>query len=408
MRYNFDKRIPRNGTNSLKWDFISHGGTRRQWDETDPSLHDRPILPLWVADMDFPSPKPVIDAVTAAAQRGIYGYTLPGAGYYDAIIAWMKRRQGWHVERDWICLTAGIVPALHMLVSTYVRPGEKIILQPPVYYPFYWAVENSAAIVLRNPLVYENGQYRMDFEDLATKCADPAAKLLILCSPHNPVGRVWSESELRRLGDICLANGVLVVSDEIHGDLIFGSSRFTPYAGLGAVYANQSVICTAPSKTFNLAGLQSSNVIIPNERLRSRYQETLKSNGLYSLNLFGTLAVEVAYSHGEDWLKQVIAYIEENYQFLLTFIAEHLPQLRVIPMEGTYLVWIDCRALGLDTEALDHLMLQEARVYLDEGRLFGPEGDGFERINLACPRSLLVEALDRMRTAIRSLQGPEK
>ena len=403
MTYNFDERIPRNGTNSLKWDFISQGGTRRKWTETDPARHDRPVLPLWVADMDFPSPKPVVDALIAAAQHGIYGYSLPTDSYYQAVISWMKRRQGWHVERDWICLTSGIVPALHMLVSTYVRPGEKVIIQPPVYYPFYRAIENNDAIVSLNPLIFENGRYRMDFEGLAEKCADPEAKLLILCSPHNPVGRVWSESELRRLGDICMANDVLVVADEIHGDMIFGSSRFVPYAALGDAYVNQSVICTAPSKTFNLAGLQSSNVIIPNQRHRSKYEATLKRNGFYSLNLFGTLAVEVAYRHGEDWLDQVLRYIEENYRFLVSFFADHLPQLRVIPMEGTYLVWIDCRALGIGNEALDRLMLHQARVYLDEGWLFGPEGDGFQRINLACPRSLLVEALERIRTAIQTL-----
>lgn len=404
MLYNFDERIPRNGTNSLKWDFISQGGTHRNWDETDPSRHIRPVLPLWVADMDFPSPKPVVDAVTAAAQRGIYGYSLPTDRYFEAVISWMKRRQRWHVERAWICLTAGIVPALHMLVSTYVRPGEKVILQPPVYYPFYMAVENNEALIVLNPLVYKNGQYRMDFEDLAAKCTDPEVKLLILCSPHNPVGRVWTETELRLLGDICLANDVLVISDEIHGDLIFGASAFTPYAALGDAYANQAIICTAPSKTFNLAGLQSSNVIVPNEHLRSRYQQTLKRNGLYSLNLFGTLAVEVAYTHGEEWLNQVMDYIGDNYRFLVSFVAENLPQLVVIPMEGTYLAWIDCQALRLDNEALEQLMLNEAKVFLDEGYIFGPEGNGFERINLACPRSVLVEALERIKTAIHNIQ----
>ncbi|MBM3264442.1 MAG: pyridoxal phosphate-dependent aminotransferase [candidate division Zixibacteria bacterium] len=404
MAYDFDRRIPRNGTGSLKWDFISLPGERCFWDETDPSKHARPVLPLWVADMDFPAPQEVVEAVTERARQGIYGYAIPTDAYYDAVISWMARRQGWQIEREWICLTAGVVPALHMLVSTYVKPGEKVLIQPPVYYPFYRAIENNDAVVVLNPLIYENGRYRMDFDDLARKCADPAVKMAILCSPHNPVGRVWTRDELRRFGEICLTHDVLVVSDEVHGDLIFGDVSFTPYASLGGAFSDRAVVCTAPSKTFNLAGLQSSNLIIPHPELRAVYRKTLQRNGFYTLNAFGLLAAETAYRHGEAWLTQVLAYIEENYHCLTAFLSTHLPMLKPVPLEGTYLAWIDCRALGLDADALERLMLEEARVYLDEGYIFGPEGEGFERINLACPRSLLIEALERIKTAVDALK----
>jgi cystathionine beta-lyase len=400
MPYNFDERINRNRTNSLKWDFLSQHGRRTFWDETDPAKHERPVIPLWVADMDFPSPPEVVEAITARARQGIYGYAIPPPSYYEAVISWMRRRQGWEVQPEWICLTPGVVPALHLLVGTFVKPGEKVLVQPPVYYPFYRAIENNEAAVVPNPLVYEDGRYRMDFADLEAKCADPDVKMAILCSPHNPVSRVWSWEELRRFGEICLANGVLVVSDEVHGDLIFGGVTFTPFAALGERLAGRAIVCTAPSKTFNLAGLQASNIIIADPDLRAAYQRTLRRNGLYTLNMFGILALEAAYAHGAAWLSRVMAYIEENYRYLEGFITQHLPQLRVVRPEGTYLVWVDCRGLGLDKDALEHLMLHKARLYLDEGYIFGPEGEGFERINIACPRSLLAEALERMREAI--------
>jgi cystathionine beta-lyase len=287
-----------------------------------------------------------------------------------------------------------------MLVRTFVAPGEKVLIQPPVYYPFYGAIEHNAAQVVRSPLILDGGRYRMDFDDLAPKLRDPAVKMAILCSPHNPVGRVWSPEELRRFGELCAANDVLIVSDEIHGDLVYAGSKFTPFATIDRDLAQRSVICTAPSKTFNMAGLQTSCIIIPDDDLRARFVRTMESNGLGLTSAFGLVALQAAYDHGEAWLEQALLYLQGNLEHLQAYVAEHIPEFDVIRPEGTYLVWLDCRRLGLDDAALKNLMRERARVYLDEGAMFGPEGEGFERINIACTRSLLTEALDRIRGAI--------
>ena len=404
MNYDFDQRICRNGTNSYKWDYVKRDGAIVPWNETDASLHERPVLPLWVADMDFPCPQPVVDAVSEIAGMGVYGYAFPPPSYYDAVVRWMKRRHNWSVDPDTICFTPGIVPALHMLVSAYTKPGDKVLVQPPVYYPFYHAIEHLQTRPSLNPLTYRNGRYYMDFYDLEAKCADPDVKMAILCHPHNPVGRIWTREELRRFGRICMDNDVLVVSDEIHGDLILGNRDFTPYATLGTEYAERSIICTSPSKTFNLAALQASNMMIPDPELREAFQQTVRSTGIFTLNPFGIAAVEAAYDHGEEWLSQLLAYLEGNYRFLASFFRERLPGIPVIETEGTYLVWVDFTSLGLDKDALQRLMMEEARVFLDEGFIFGPEGEGFERINIACPRSILAEALERIEAAVKGLE----
>ncbi len=402
MNYDFDQRINRIGTNSYKWDFVKRDGAIVPWDETDASRHAKPVLPLWVADMDFPCPEPVVDAVTEIARMGVYGYAFPPPSYYDSVVRWMKRRHGWTVRPDTICFTPGIVPALHMLVSAYTSPGDKVLVQPPVYYPFYNAIENLQTRAALNPLRHEDGRYYMDFDDLEEKCADPEVKMAILCSPHNPVGRVWSGEELRRFGRICMDNDVLVVSDEIHSDLILGNHTFTPYATLGPEYEARSIVCTSPSKTFNLAALQASNMMITDADLRETFQNTVRSTGIFTLNPFGIAAVEAAYDHGEEWLEQLLEYLEGNYRLVESFFRERMPRIQVIRTEGTYLVWVDFRSLGLDGDALQHLMMEEARVFLDEGYIFGPEGEGFERINIACPRSVLKEALERIEAAVKS------
>lgn len=404
MNYDFDQRINRNGTNSYKWDYVKRDGAIVPWDETDASRHERPVLPLWVADMDFPCPQPVVDAVTEIASMGIYGYAFPPPSYYESVVRWMKRRHGWSVDPETICFTPGIVPALHMLVSAYTKPGDKVLVQPPVYYPFYNAIENLQTRPALNPLQYRDGRYYMDFDDLEAQCADPEVRMAILCHPHNPVGRIWTREELRRFGRICMDNDVLVVSDEIHGDLILGNRDFTPYATLGAEYEERSIICTSPSKTFNLAALQASNMMIPDPELREAFQQTVRSAGIFTLNPFGIAAVEAAYNDGEEWLEQLLAYLEGNYRFLESFFRERLPGIPVIETEGTYLVWVDFTSLGLDKVALQHLMMEEARVFLDEGYIFGPEGEGFERINIACPRSILAEALERIEAAVKGLE----
>ena len=404
MNYNFDQPINRNQTNSYKWDFVKRGGDKVYWDETDPTRHDKPVLPMWVADMDFPSPQPVVDAIASQAQMGIYGYAYPSPAYYESVVNWMQRRHGWTIRNDWICFTPGVVPGLHLLIAAYVKPGEKVLIQPPVYYPFYIIMDSTDTITVTNPLIYENGRYSMDFEDLEKECANPDLKAAILCNPHNPVGRVWSREELQRFGDICLKHDVLVISDEIHGDLIFKGHDFTPFATLGPEFSDRSITCTAASKTFNLAGLQTSNMVIPNDDLRETFQAMCDRSGVFTLNMFGILSLEAAYNHGEEWLDQLMVYIADNFRCLESFFKAHLPEFPVIKTEGTYLVWIDFRPLGLDKDALEDLMMNEARIYFDEGYIFGPEGEGFERINIACPRSILVEALERIKAAVETVK----
>lgn len=403
MKNSFDEEYDRKGTNSVKWEFIQGEEDLIRWEYTDRCFGPDRVLPMWVADMDFRCPEPVVEALIKRAEHGIYGYSAPTSDFYHSVVNWMERRHSWMIDSSWISLTPGVVPALNMLVSTFVTQGEKVLIQPPVYYPFYGAVENNYSQLVTNPLVLEDGGYRMDFADLDSKCRDPGVKMAILCSPHNPVGRVWTRDELVKFGQICIENDVLIVSDEIHGDLIYHDQLFTPFATISEEFSQNSIICTAPSKTFNLAGLQTSCIIIPNQDLRKRFEETLQRNGLFGINTFGAIAIQAAYDQGEDWLRQVLGYIEGNLEYLKAYVTENIPQIDVIQPEGTYLVWLDCRKLQLERMDLKRLMLEQAKVYLDDGFIFGPEGDGFERINIACPRKILVEALDRIYQAISRL-----
>ncbi len=402
--YDFDSEIDRLHSDASKWSFVQDEDHPEEQIPTDIFGGTDRALPMWVADMDFACPQPVIDALVARAQHGIYGYTAITGSFYQSSVNWNKRRHNWDIEAEWICTSPGVVPALKAAVRAFVAPGEKVLIQTPVYYPFFSTIEENGAEIEENPLIYENGRYRMDFDDLAQKAADPAVKMMILCSPHNPIGRVWSAEELRRLGEICLANDVLVASDELHGDLIFNGAVFTPFATLGEAFAQNSIICTAPSKTFNLAGLRASCIIIPNKALRERFSITMDSGGLGSLNLFGITALEAAYNHGEEWLEQLLAYIQGNFDTMCDIINRHIPQITVVPLEGTYLAWLDCRKLGLDKKELRRLMFNEAGVYLDDGYIFGAGGEGFERLNLACPRSILIEAMERIAGAVNKLE----
>jgi cystathionine beta-lyase len=405
MDQGFDREIPREGTNSVKWEFVPSEHDPFQLKHTDQFIGEDRMLPMWVADMDFRCPEPVVNALVERAQHGIYGYTAPTADFYQSVVNWMDRRHGWAIKPEWICLTPGVVPALNMLVRTFTSAGDKVLIQPPVYGPFFMAIENNGAELVTNPLIYENQRYRMDLEDLERKVQDPRVKMAILCSPHNPVGRVWTRDELMAFGQICVDNDVLVLSDEIHGDLIYAGHSFTPFADLTPEFAQHSVICTAPSKTFNMAGLQTSCIIIPNDETRSRFKKTLLSNGLFGTNTFGVVALQAAYDEGEAWLERVHAYIEGNFQYLESYLAGHLPQINVVRPEGTYLVWLDCRGLGLNTKALSKWVMEDARIYLEDGIIFGKEGAGFERMNIACPRTVLAEALDRIHRAVTDLQN---
>ncbi len=403
MSYNFDEEISRKGTSSIKWEFLFENFQPVYGDHADPKYgHDR-ILPMWVADMDFRGPPAMIEALVARAQHGIFGYSLATDGYYEAVMGWMEQRYGRSLNKEWFVITPGVVPAINMMLETFLQPGEKVLVQRPVYYPFFTAIENNGGVIVSNSLVYENGRYHMDFADLAEKAADPEVTIAILCHPHNPVGRVWTAEELARFGQICLENNVMVISDEIHCDLIYQDQTFTSFATLGPEFEGNSIVCTAPSKTFNIAGLKTSNIIIPKKEWREKLGLTLMRHGLMGSNVFGLVATEAAYRYGAEWLAAVMAYVQDNYRFMVDYLAEHLPQLKVVPPEGTYLVWVDCRALGLDPQARKALMMGEAKVFLDEGEMFGPEGEGFERFNIACPRSILAEALDRIRTAVANL-----
>jgi cystathionine beta-lyase len=404
MKYDFDREINRKDTQSAKWGVIQDPDNPSRWHATDDYYGENRVLPLWVADMDFTAPQPVVDALVRRAQHGIYGYTIRPEAYDRAVVDWMKRRHGWEIDPAWIVATPGVVPAVNFLIQTFVGPGQRVLVQRPVYYPFFNAIENNNAEIVSSSLILDGGRYTMDFDDFEKKAADPATTLYILCSPHNPVGRVWSRAELTRVGEICLKHGVLVVADEIHADLIFKGITFTPFAGISDAFARNTVVCTAPSKTFNLAGLHTSNIIIPNSTHRRRFQRTLESCGMGKwANPFGVLACETAYREGEPWLEQVMTYIEDNLDYLQDFIDNQIPGIRVIRPEGTYLVWLDCRGLGLDTWGLKRLMLEKSRIFPDEGFIFGPEGDGFERINIACPRSILNDALARLRRAVDRL-----
>jgi cysteine-S-conjugate beta-lyase len=399
----FDESIDRAGTNSVKWEFAPRADDPHHVEHTDRFLKDRGDLPMWVADMDFRTPEPVIQALARRAQHGIFGYSSPTHGFYESVVSWMWRRHGWQIARDWICITPGVVPGLNLLVRTFVKPGEKVLIQPPVYYPFQRAAENNGAEVVRSPLIYEDGRYRMDFEDLDAKAQDPQVKMAILCSPHNPVGRVWRRDELERFGRICVDNGVLVVADEIHSDLMIRGNVFLPFGKLATDLVERSLICTAPSKTFNLAGLQTSCIVVPNEELRTQFLTTIDATGHSLPNAFGIVALQAAYEYGEPWLEQLLDYLQGNLEYVEAFVQERMPQIDVVRPEGTYLVWLDCRGLGLDAAALQHLVREEAHVYLDDGILFGEEGAGFERLNIACPRSLLEEAMERISRAITRL-----
>jgi len=360
---------------------------------------------MWVADMEFRSPKPVIEAIKKAAEHGIYGYTSRPDSYYQAIIEWMERRHHWKVKKDWLAFSPGVVPALSFIIRAFTQAGDKVVVQPPVYYPFFKVIENNGCHVVNNPLKLSNKKYFMDWEDLERKVDDPRVKLLILCSPHNPVGRVWQKEELIILGEICLKHNIIVVSDEIHADILFEGHKHTPFATISPAFAHNSITCTAASKTFNLAGLQTSTIIIPNKKYYKIYKNILESLALDENNVFGLVALEAAYRYGEEWLEQLLPYLNENLEFLMKYFKERIPKIKVIKPEGTYLIWLDCRQLGLNTKDLNNLMIKKARVALDDGYWFGAEGKGFMRINIACPRSFLEEGLKRIERAVKNLPG---
>ena len=404
MNYNLNQVIDREGTGSNKWELYRGGSHAGPIVPIDPKLERDGPIPMWVADMDFASPQPVLDALSKRINHGIFGYTSASEGYYSSIVSWFENRHDWKISKEWITTTPGVVPALHFAVKTWCHKGDKVLIQKPVYYPFFRAITNGGCEIVSSNLIEEGGFYSMDFEDLEAKASDPKVKISILCSPHNPVGRVWTSEELRQYGDICNRNGVIVIADEIHSDLMMPGNFFQPYASLGDKFANNVMVCTAPSKTFNLAGMHLSNMVIPNSELKKEYDSYMFEIGVAGgLNPLALVAIEAAYRRGEDWLSQVLEYIHKNYLFLVKYVAENIPQLSISDLQGTYLAWIDFRALGLDQVSLEKLTQLDAKVLFDEGHVFGEEGLGFERINIACPRSILVLALERLKVQIKLL-----
>ena len=376
----FDQTVDRRGSGSVKWDCEEARGA----------------IPMWVADMDFRAATPIIEALSRRVSHGVFGYTQVPDAYYEAIIHWFARRHSWHIDREWIIYTSGVVPALSAVVKALAQPGDKVIIQTPVYNCFFSSIRNNGCIIEENPLVYDGHTYHIDFHDLERKAADPSARLLVVCNPHNPAGRVWTPDELERMNDICLRHHVKVVSDEIHCELVMPGHVFQPFAAVSEACRQNSVILNSPSKSFNIAGLQVANIICSQPEWRRRLARAININEVCDLNPFGPVALKAAYNESEDWIDELNQYLWGNYQALCAFAKEHLPQWRVCTLEGTYLPWIDITATGMMSQEYSDRLLSEAKVWVNPGTMYGAQsGEGYIRMNIACPRSLLMEALQR-------------
>lgn len=387
MKYRFDQIIDRKGTYSSKWDNVG------------PRIGNPDALPMWVADMDFPAPQPVIDAVRRRAESGIYGYAYLPPEFETATARWMRVRHNWDISGGEVSYASSILPILFSAVQAYTEPGDFVILQRPVYYPFLQAVENQGRIISNNALVLCGDRYEIDFEDLERRAAEPKAKLMFLCNPHNPVGRVFSTEELERVGEICLKHHVFLVSDEVHSDFIYPKHRHIPIASISPKFAANTITAVAPSKTFNTAGLRTAAMITFNSELCNRMNTTLQNNRAASISTFGLDAYIAAYTSGDEYLEQLLTYLTGNIRYLDETLKAFTPRIKLIPPEGTYLMWLDCRELGLDDSSLDDFFTNQAAVGLDKGFWFGAEGSGFMRMNVACPRATLEEAMRRIQRA---------
>lgn len=391
MKYDFTTRVNRLAQNSSKWMSMK---------KLNPEVAQG-VVPLSVADMELLNPPEITEGLKRFLDQRILGYTNPSEEYFEQTCRWMQQRHHWTVEKDWIVLLPGVVTAINVAVRSFVKPKEKVAILTPVYYPFRRTIEACGCETVTSSLINENGHYRIDFEDLQVKLADPQVKMLIFCSPHNPVGRVWTEQELRQVGELCLKHDVLIVSDEIHFDLILPGHQHTVFATLSDALRDRMIVCTSVSKTFNLAGMQCSNIIIANAQLREQYQQTMRLFVNGHLNIMAYEAATLAYRHCDDWLDQLLELLDRNRQCAEEFFHTHFPNAVVSPLEGTYLLWVDLRAYFRDEKELEDFMIHKAQLFLDEGALFGEEGKGFERINLACPTDLLQESLQRMADAFQ-------
>jgi cystathionine beta-lyase len=398
MRYDFDTICDRKGTSCAKWDALKM------------VFGSEDVIPMWVADMDFPVAEPIVEALKKRAQHPFYGYTQAGPGVTEAVVERMKRKFNWAIKPEWIVFTPGVVPALNVAVRALTHPGDQIILQEPVYFPFFGAVTSSGCQIVNNGLKFINGRYEMDLGDLESKFspgtgmhrAPSRAKAIIFCNPQNPVGRLWNREEQTKMGEIVIRNSAVVISDEIHCEILFKGFQHTPFASISEEFEQNSIVCMAPSKTFSLAGMEASSIIIANKKIREAFTN-MRTGVLPGPNLFGFAAMEAAYRYGDEWLEQVLDYLQGNLEFMLGYFAEKIPRIKVVRPQGTYLIWLDCRELDLDNNSLKTFMCEKAKVGLDDGYLFGEGGSGFERMNIACPRPLLEEALQRIEKAVNQL-----
>lgn len=380
-KFDFDKITERRGTLSYKWDDTEEG-----------------VLPMWVADMDFQTAPAIIDALHKRIDNGCFGYTLVPEEYYTSVVGWFERRHGWRINKDMMIYTTGVVPAISAIIKALTEKGDKVIVQTPVYNCFFSSIRNNGCEILSNPLIQKDETFFMDFEDLEKKASDGKAKIMLLCNPHNPAGRVWTKEELTRLGEICIRHGVTVISDEIHCEFVFDGYKYTPFASISQEFSDHSIICISPSKAFNIAGLQIANIVASDAETRARIDKAININEVCDVNPFGVIATMAAYNEGGEWLDQLVSYIKGNYDYFKEFCAKNLPEFPVMKLEGTYLAWMDCRKTGLTSELMERQLEDEVKLKLNAGTMYGPEGEGFLRWNLACPRQLVKDGLERFLT----------
>ncbi len=387
--YNFDEIVDRRQTDSIKYGFAAKRGKPEG------------LLPLWVADMDFRAPEEVIDALVNRSRHGIFGYSEGSQAYTETVKKWFWRYYQWRIEPDWIVRTPGVVFAISTAIRALTREGDAVLIQPPVYYPFSTSILRNKRKLVENTLEYSDGKYSIDFVDFERKVVQNNVRLFILCSPHNPVGRVWTEDELVRMGEICEKHDVLIISDEIHADFVYPGTHHTVFANIRPSFLRRTVTCTAPSKTFNLAGLQISNIIIEDEEMRGLFVDNMRATGYNRVGCMALAACKAAYEYGDGYLVQLLAYLTDNLDYLRAFLRERLPMIRLVEPEGTYLVWLDFHQTGLVGKELDDFIVHKAKLWLDDGEMFGKAGAGFERINIACPRATLQRALKQLENAMK-------
>ncbi|WP_044417937.1 MalY/PatB family protein [Halarcobacter anaerophilus] len=383
MKYNFDKIIDRRNTNSYKWD-------------TTP----KDVLPMWVADMDFKVATPIVDSILLRTLHGVFGYSSIPEKYYDAEINWWKNRHCFKIEKEWIEPTVGVIPSLSAIVQAFCEAGDKVLIQTPVYNYFNSSIKNNGCEIVSNELVYEGESYSINFSDFEEKVKDEKVKLFILCNPHNPVGRVWSKEELKKMGDLCIKNNVIIVSDDIHRDIVYSDFVYTPIISISKEFLENFIVCTAPSKTFNLAGLKTSNIIVANQEFKKKINRSLNINEAIEPNVFGIEALISAYTFADDWLDELLVYLEKNRDFFIEYIKKNIPELNVIKLEATYLLWIDCSKLNIKSEVLAQKIKKLGKLRIASGITYGKNGENFIRINIACPMKTLQEGVKRLHSAI--------